>query len=81
VNLNGTGKYAKKIARALNSKTFAGSLIIAEVKRRNPDVERFTPAVLLREIRLAKGRLDHKRRVKGGIGIYAKEAHKESRSI
>ena len=75
VNLNGTGKYAKKIARALNSKTFAGSLIIAEVKRKHPDVEKFTPVVLLREIRLAKGRMDHKRRQVGGIGIYAKEAH------
>ena len=60
INLNNTNnKYTKKIVRALNSKTFAGSLIIAEVQRRNPDVEKFTPAVLLREIRLAKGRLDH----------------------
>ena len=75
INLKNTNnKYTKKIVRALNSKAFAGSLIIAEVQRKNSDVEKFTPAVLLREIRLAKGRLDHRRRQVGGIGIYAKEA-------
>ena len=62
-----------KIQKALSNPTcrFTAKEIIAEVKRKHPDSSEFSGKQLLRQIRLAKGRLDGYRRRKKGIGIYA----------
>tara|TARA_R110002020_G_scaffold23658_9_gene78656 strand:+ start:42 stop:584 length:543 start_codon:yes stop_codon:yes gene_type:complete len=61
------------IERALHSKKcrFSAPEIIAEVKRKHPITREWSGKELLRQIKLAKGRLDCNRRRKEGVGQYS----------